>query len=122
MKIKTIASFFAGVGGIDFAFEQLKNYKVIYANEFDKNARKTYESNFNIKVDPRDIRDVDIKEIPKTDILLAGFPCQAFSVAGYRKGFEDRSEEHTSELQSRGHLVCRLLPEKKKVREVCRNK
>src|SRR5690625_77174 len=89
MKIKTIASFFAGVGGIDFAFEQLKNYKVIYANEFDKNARKTYESNFNIKVDPRDIRDVDIKEIPKTDILLAGFPCQAFSVAGYRKGFED---------------------------------
>src|SRR5690625_4110751 len=89
MKIKTIASFFAGVGGIDFAFEQLKNYKVIYANEFDKNARKTYESNFIIKVDPRDIRDVDIKEIPKTDILLAGFPCQAFSVAGYRKGFED---------------------------------
>lgn len=86
---KKILSFFAGVGGIDLGFEKAGNFNVIYANEFDKNARKTYEENFPIKVDPRDIRDIHPTEIPDAEILLAGFPCQPFSVAGYRKGFED---------------------------------
>src|SRR5699024_7836516 len=86
---KNVLSFFAGVGGIDIAFEKQKKFKVVYANEFDKHARKTYETNFDIKVDPRDIKDVKAEEIPDGDILLAGFRCQPFSVAGYRKGFED---------------------------------
>ena len=50
----------------------------------------TFELNFpNIKVDVRDIREVKSEEIPEFDVMLAGFPCQAFSIAGYRKGFDD---------------------------------
>lgn len=89
MKTKRVISFFAGVGGIDLGFEQSGNFDVVYANEFDSFARKTYEANFDIEVDGRDIRDVSAEEVPDADILLAGFPCQPFSVAGYRKGFED---------------------------------
>lgn len=88
-KTKKVISFFAGVGGIDLGFEKSGEFDVVYANEFDKNAIKTYESNFKLKVDDRDIRDVSAEEVPDADILLAGFPCQPFSVAGYRKGFED---------------------------------
>lgn len=84
------ASFFAGVGGIDLGFEQTEKFKVVYANEFDEYARDTYENNFGIKVDCRDINIVDEKEIPDFDVMLAGFPCQAFSVAGYREGFKDK--------------------------------
>lgn len=82
------ASFFAGVGGIDLGFERA-GFEIIYANEIDTYAIKTYEQNFNITVDQRDIRDVDVNKIPNFDILLAGFPCQSFSVAGYGKGFDD---------------------------------
>lgn len=89
IKYKKVASLFAGVGGIDLGFDELTDYKVVYANEFDENAKKTYELNFDLEVDDRDIRDVHENEIPDIDVLLAGFPCQAFSVAGYRKGFED---------------------------------
>ncbi|MCK8624786.1 DNA cytosine methyltransferase [Apilactobacillus sp. M161] len=86
----TIDSFFAGVGGIELGFTQTGYFKVLYANEFDKNAVKTYETNYpNIKVDNRDIHEVNPNEIPNSDIITGGFPCQAFSIAGYRKGFED---------------------------------
>src|SRR5690625_4810752 len=88
-KIKNIISFFSGVGGIELGFMNSGKFDVVYANEFDKHARRTYEANFNLKVDDKDIRDVNIDDIPNADILLAGFPCQPFSVAGYRKGFED---------------------------------
>lgn len=88
-SVNKVISFFSGVGGIDLGFEQSGNFEVIYANEIDHNARKTYESNFNLKVDHRDIRDVSVDEVPDADVLLAGFPCQPFSVAGYQKGFED---------------------------------
>ncbi len=85
------ASFFAGVGGIDKGFEQNPLFEVVYANEIDPYPAKTYELNSKIKVDLRDIKVVADKpeELPDFDVLLAGFPCQAFSVAGYRKGFED---------------------------------
>lgn len=83
------ASFFAGVGGIDLGFEQAKNFKVIYANEFDAYAVKTYEVNHAIKVDLKDINEVKTEDIPDFDVMLAGFPCQAFSVAGKREGFKD---------------------------------
>jgi DNA (cytosine-5)-methyltransferase 1 len=94
MKYYNCASFFAGVGGIDLAFEK-QGFKTIYANEIDENAAKTYQNNFNIKVDVRDIKNVLPDEIPSFDILLAGFPCQAFSLAGYRKGFEDEKGRGT---------------------------
>ena len=80
MKLKC-ASFFAGVGGIDMGFEQTNFFKTVYANEFDEYPVKTYEQNFNVKVDCRDINLVKADEIPDFDVMLAGFPCQAFSVA-----------------------------------------
>lgn len=102
------ASFFAGVGGIDYGFESTGVFKTVYANEFDLYPAKTFELNYNIKVDVRDIHDVKSKEIPDFDIMLAGFPCQAFSIAGYRKGFEDE--------KGRGELffeLTRILEEKR---------
>ena len=95
------ASFFAGVGGIDLGFEKNKLFQVNYANEFDPYPVKTYELNSSIKVDCRDIRDVEPDQVPDFDVLLAGFPCQAFSVAGYRQGFEDE--------KGRGTLFFELL-------------
>ena len=103
----TCASFFAGVGGIDLGFEQA-GFKTVYANEFDEYAADTFECNFKIKVDRRDIHDVPAKEIPDFDVLLAGFPCQAFSIAGYRQGFDDE--------KGRGDLffeLIRIMEEKK---------
>lgn len=83
------ASFFAGVGGIDKGFELTKAFDVVYANEFDPYPVRTYELNSDIKVDCKDIREVNPDKIPDFDVCLAGFPCQAFSVAGYRQGFKD---------------------------------
>ena len=83
-------AFFAGVGGIELGFEQTGKLRIVYANEFDKNARKTYAlNNPDIPLDGRDIHDVKTDEIPDCDVMMGGFPCQAFSVAGYRKGFAD---------------------------------
>lgn len=82
------ASFFAGVGGIDLGFEQA-GFITVYANEIDKFAVETLKQNFDFRIDHRDIHDVKADEIPDFDIMLAGFPCQAFSVAGYRQGFDD---------------------------------
>ena len=82
------ASFFAGVGGIDLGFEQA-GFDVVYANEICEKASLTFKQNHEIRLDTRDIRDVKSSEIPDFDVMLAGFPCQAFSVAGYRQGFDD---------------------------------
>lgn len=101
MKQLTCASFFAGVGGIDLGFSNA-GFKTVYANEFDRYPSKTFELNFpDIHVDVRDINDVKTDEIPDFDIMLAGFPCQAFSIAGYRKGFEDE--------KGRGELFFQLV-------------
>ena len=91
----SVASFFAGVGGIDLGFELTKQARTIYANEIDPYPIQTFESNFPIKVDQRDICDVKASEVPNIDIILGGFPCQAFSIAGYRKGFEDEKGRGT---------------------------
>ncbi len=96
------ASFFAGVGGIDIGFENV-GFKTIYANEKDINASITFQNNFkDAQLDVCDIKELNIKyDIPKFDIMLAGFPCQAFSVAGYRQGFNDE--------KGRGNLFFDLL-------------
>lgn len=96
------ASFFAGVGGIDKGFE-LAGFETIYANEIDKHASKTFNVNFSsVKLDICDIRELDENvDIPDFNIMLAGFPCQAFSVAGYRQGFDDE--------KGRGNLFFDLI-------------
>ena len=85
----TCASFFAGVGGIDLGFEE-QGFKTIYANEFDTKARETFSLNFpHVQLDGRDIREVSASEVPTVDVIVGGFPCQAFSIEGYRQGFRD---------------------------------
>lgn len=97
-----LASFFAGVGGIDLGFEQTGNFETIYANEFDPYPVQTFEKNFSLKVDCRDISQVQPEELPTgLDIMAGGFPCQAFSIAGYRQGFEDE--------KGRGSLFFELM-------------
>jgi len=88
-KKYNLISFFAGVGGIEYGFEKTKGFKTIWANEIDSNASKTYKLNFSAKLLTEDIQNIDEKTIPDADILVGGFPCQAFSIAGYRKGFDD---------------------------------
>ena len=87
-----VAAFFSGVGGIELGFEQTNKFRVVYANEFDKNAGITYRLNFpDVPLDDRDIHIVSSNDIKndEIDMIVGGFPCQAFSIAGYRKGFED---------------------------------
>ena len=84
-----VASLFAGIGGICYGFKQA-GAQIVWANEIDKDACKTYRHNFGDSyLTEGDIKEVDPADIPDIDILNGGFPCQAFSVAGYRKGFED---------------------------------
>ncbi|WP_312654156.1 DNA cytosine methyltransferase [Proteiniclasticum sp.] len=83
---------FAGIGGIRLGFEQAfgDRIKTVYASEWDANAVKTYEMNFKDDFEiAGDITEINEKEIPSFDICLAGFPCQAFSLAGRRLGFDD---------------------------------
>lgn len=84
-----ICSLFAGIGGIDLAFKQA-GFEIVWANDFDKYACKTYRYNFpDTVLTECDIRNVRATDIPDFDILVAGFPCQSFSVCGNKKGFSD---------------------------------
>lgn len=85
---KTI-DLFAGVGGIRMGFENA-GFKTVFANDFDAPCKQTYDLNFKeSKLILEDIRKIGINDLPPFDFLLGGFPCQAFSIAGYRKGFDD---------------------------------
>lgn len=89
-KYKTI-DLFAGIGGIRLGFEQTNRIKNIFSAEIDKYACETYIKNFkeNPFCDITKISENELTSFPNFDILLAGFPCQAFSIAGRRGGFED---------------------------------
>ena len=78
---------FAGIGGIRRPYQKLGG-TCVFSSEIDKFAIQTYEANWG-ETPSGDITKIDEKDIPSFDILLAGFPCQAFSIAGKRKGFDD---------------------------------
>ena len=81
---------FAGIGGFHQAMEQLGG-ECVFASEIDKYAIETYYENYGINSDCN-IRDIDEKDIPKHDVLCAGFPCQTFSKAGKQLGFNDETK------------------------------
>src|SRR5690606_36235846 len=83
----TYASLFSGIGGFEQALNKLGG-KCVFASEIDKFAARAYEVLYGFEP-AGDITKIDAKDIPDHDLLTAGFPCQAFSVAGKRKGFED---------------------------------
>ena len=88
-KKLSVASFFAGVGGIELGFEQTGAFKTIYANEYDPYPIATYELNSRIHVDTRSICEVKPEDVPDTDIIAAGFPCTDLSIAGNRTGLRN---------------------------------
>ncbi len=87
MKTFRFIDLFAGIGGIRLPFEK-NGGKCVFSSEWDKHAQLTYEANFG-EIPAGDITKIPASEIPDHDILLAGFPCQAFSIMGNKLGFED---------------------------------
>lgn len=82
---------FAGIGGIRLGFDQAfkDDIKTVFISEWDEKAVETYKANFNDSVGVvGDITKVNENDIPEHDILLAGFSCQAFPLAGHKSGFE----------------------------------
>lgn len=107
----TYIDLFAGIGGFHLALNKV-GMKCVFASEIDKFARETYIKNHKIdeNIFNDDIRKISPSEIPDHDILCAGFPCQPFSQAGYKKGFIDGNNSE------RGNLffcIADILAEKK---------
>lgn len=87
-KTFKIIDLFAGIGGIRLGFERTGRVKCVFSSEWDIAAQKTYQANFH-EIPNGDITKIKPNEIPKFDILLAGFPCQPFSQAGKKLGLAD---------------------------------
>lgn len=122
MSKYTSIDLFAGIGGIRMGFERAfsDDISTVFTSEWDSYAQQTYKANFDTPaVINGDITKIDEKDIPDFDICLAGFPCQAFSIAGQKKGFEDSFKG-----QSRGTLffdVARICAEHKPKVIFCEN-
>ena len=93
----TFIDLFAGIGGIRLPFQNL-NGQCVFSSEWDKFAQKTYLANFG-EMPNGDITKIDASKIPSHDVLLGGFPCQAFSQAGLKKGFDDTRGTMFFEIQ-----------------------
>ncbi|TGV00681.1 HpaII family restriction endonuclease [Flavivirga rizhaonensis] len=113
----TFIDLFAGIGGFHIAMHNLGG-ECVFASEMDLPARITYEHNFK-NISPKlfkenrfndDIRNINPNDIPDFDILCAGFPCQPFSQAGYKRGFEDN---HNSERGNLFFNIAEILETKK---------
>tara|TARA_Y100001960_G_C14689045_1_gene835394 strand:- start:248 stop:1525 length:1278 start_codon:yes stop_codon:yes gene_type:complete len=100
----TFADLFAGIGGVRIPFQQAGG-KCVFTSEWDKFSQKTYATNFG-EMPSGDISKIPASTIPDHDILLAGFPCQAFSQAGLKLGFNDSRGTMFFEIQ-------RILAEKR---------
>ena len=87
-----VAGFFAGVGGIELGFEQA-GFDIVWSNEIDEKAGITFKANHKAHLVIEDIKNINSNDVPDVDVIVGGFPCQAFSIAGYRKGFEDERGE-----------------------------
>lgn len=92
-KKYTAISLFAGIGGICMGFKRA-GVDIVFANDMDKKACETYRNNFNHPLMEGKIEEIDVKNIPDANMILFGFPCTSFSIAGHRKGFEDEKSGH----------------------------
>ena len=90
MREFTAASLFCGAGGMDIGFERA-GFRTVWANDFDKDACKTHENWSSAEVVCGDIGKIDVDDIPDTDVILGGFPCQGFSLSGPRKIDDSRN-------------------------------
>lgn len=109
----TFVDLFAGIGGIRLPFEAMGG-KCVFSSESDRFARRTYVANFQ-ELPHGDIRGIESSMIPDHDVLLAGFPCQAFSIAGVSKK-NSLHRPHGFEDETQGTLffeVARILNEKR---------
>jgi len=89
-KMITFAEFFAGVGGFRLGLESLGFFKCLFANDFDSHCEKIYNLNFKEpKLTCSDIHALKPQDIPDVDLFVGGFPCQPYSQAGKKKGFQD---------------------------------
>jgi len=84
----TVGGLFSGVGGIELGFKQA-GFNTLWANEIDKYSAETYRINNGNHLIEDDVHLLQGRDLDSVDVLVGGFPCQAFSVAGYRKGFRD---------------------------------
>jgi DNA (cytosine-5)-methyltransferase 1 len=96
LRIYDAVELFAGIGGLRLGFKEAfkERIRFLWANDFNKACCDTYKENFgNNSTVCGDINEIikDMSKIPKHDILLAGFPCQPFSIAGEKKGFADKT-------------------------------
>lgn len=92
-KKYTAISLFAGVGGICQGFMN-NGVEIVFANDIDKNACATYRENFPHGIIESPIEKINVQDIPNADMVIFGFPCTSFSIAGYQKGFEDEKSGH----------------------------
>jgi len=108
--MNTVGGLFSGIGGIETGFEKA-GFKILWSNENDPYSIRSFKNNYKHTLYEDDIRKLNFKKIKAVDVLVGGFPCQAFSVAGYQKGFKD----------PRGNLffeICRAITELPKKPEV----